>query len=135
MHAETDRLYQLIQTRGSKNKIIGIAQELVKDTQLMIKSFITRLFPPKKEEEPRPPYYYLTITESQVFTLHSYLERIILRQTSAYNLCYNLECTIEQQMKTISVIQQKNLRDTIKFRFRARHGPYPMLVTPITKKN
>ena len=59
LHAETDKLYKLIYARGSKNQMIAISQELVKDTQSMIKAFIQRLFPPKPDENPRPAYYYL----------------------------------------------------------------------------
>ena len=52
LHAETDKLYKLIYAQGSKNQIIAISQEIVKDTQSMIKAFTQHLLPPKPDENP-----------------------------------------------------------------------------------
>ena len=134
LHAEADKLYKLIYAQGSKNQIIAISQEIVKDTQSMIKAFTQRLLPPKPDENPRPAYYYLRITDFQMFVLHFHLERIIQRQLRVYQICYNLMLTIEQQMNIINTLEQKYPRDTIKFRFRVRMGPYPKGIKYIVKK-
>ena len=134
LHAETDELYKLIYAQGSKNQIIAISQEIVKDTQNMIKAFIQRLLPPKPDENPCPAYYYLRITDFQMFVLHFHLERIIQRQLRVYQICYNPTSTIEQQMNIINTLERKYPRDTIKFRFRARMGPYPKGIKYFVKK-
>ena len=134
LHTETDELYKLIYAQGSKNQIITISQEIVKDTQSMIKAFTQRLLPPKPDENPCPAYYYLRITDFQMFVLHFHLARIIQRQLHVYQICYNPTSTIEQQMNIINTLERKYQRDTIKFRFRARMGPYPKGIKYFVKK-
>ena len=52
LHTETDELYKLIHIQESRNQIITISQEIVKDTQSMIKAFTQCLLPPKQDENP-----------------------------------------------------------------------------------
>ena len=52
LYTETDELCKLIYAQGSKNQIIAISQEIVKDMQNMIKAFTQRLLPPKPDENP-----------------------------------------------------------------------------------